>query len=1339
MGDADFTVSGRFTIQNDAGQELNALTNQVNNVQKSFQQAGPAIQSSFGNALKGLESQTKSTGNVLTNTFSKLFPNLSSKISSSLSGAKSAIASFSTSVQSSLQGIVTMGNQVYKQIRFIGTAMVAIFTYKLKNAIQDATSVFMTFDDQMRKVAAVTESTGATFDALTAKAREMGATTSFTAQDAAEAMTLLGQAGFDANEIMASIPATLDLARASMTDLTTTADIMSNIMNGFQIEADDTARVSDVLAKAANATNTDVTQLGNAMKYVAPLAYQVGWSLEETASAAGLLSNAGIKSSMAGTVLRNAISRLLSPTQKASGILASYGITLDSISPKTHNFAQIIDILSQSGMTAGDVMQVFGMRAGPGILAMMNIGTGAIRNMNQTLLQSQGYAKEAADMMDAGWGGAVRRFNDAVESLKLTFGKAFATIFTPFIKAISVLGVAISKLPSPIIYFASAMALAAVGAGTLLTSLAALRFIAPILGAGMEVLTIGSVKIAMGLAKLSAMGGTVGTIFTGIASAVATLVPQFGLIVAGVTAVVAVFYVLEQKTQLVSNSIQFLKDVWTIGTFYLGKAFDGLKEKVTDAVDGIVRSLYDLAKNTWIGKFVDTVIGAYDRLATYLGKVKDSTHESAEAIRAEEARQIESSKNVQGQIKSAHDGTIKSYQMVDEATGQTYASMIENASEYADNVVGANGEIISSNDALIASNNGVAASFAFKMEDTDISSVVSQNYGIDDFNSGIELADGGFIKLNEHGQLIYQTVDGISKILSEMPSMSLKTAEGGTIQTNTDVPRSSGSGRKIKVGAEGQDQNAKDEEYINSPEYTKAQWAKTHPDYTSVDLTKYPGFTAEQIKRIESGEWDKPIDLPDKTRPTKGLSGFEKNAIIARENKLTPEQTGTIPKGIGNSGLPKDSEDYKEYERRINQKSIMQRLNESYEKLKKPSFLTALMSGDNFNDRIPGTENVQSASFDFTNIFKNIELLKEKVGSLDSISLDGIKTTFGNLKENIANSITDIPIVKSTMETLNGVSYESLKTSVKGYADSFVDSISNIPSVKATLETLNSISYEGLKTSVSGYVDSFTNSISNIPSVKSTLETLNSISYDGLKTSVSGYVDSFTNSISNIPSVKATLETLNSISYDSLKTSVQGYMDSFTNSVTNIPSVKSTLETLNSISYDGLKTSIQGYVDSFTTSVSSIPFIKFIMETLNSVSYEGLKTSIMGYASKFLDSIKNIPLVKTTISSINNISFESLLSKIGSVSSAFEGLITAAKDMYSKVAKYVDDAKSLMSSKSSGGSGSSSNLAKATQMTDSEKATRAANNAVYNNNVKINTVNNNGTSTSKLKLKKAGV
>lgn len=1297
MGDADFTVSGRFTIQNDAGQELNALTNQVNNVQKSFQQAGPAIQSSFGNALKGLESQTKSTGNVLTNTFSKLSPNLSSKISSSLSGAKSAIASFSTSVQSSLQGIVTMGNQVYKQIRFIGTAMVAIFTYKLKNAIQDATSVFMTFDDQMRRVAAVTESTGATFDALTAKAREMGATTSFTAQDAAEAMTLLGQAGFDANEIMASIPATLDLARASMTDLATTADIMSNIMNGFQIEAEDSARVSDVLAKAANATNTDVTQLGNAMKYVAPLAYQMGWSLEETASAAGLLSNAGIKSSMAGTVLRNAISRLLSPTQKASGILASYGITLDSISPKTHNFAQIIDILSQSGMTAGDVMQVFGMRAGPGILAMMNIGTGAIRNMNQTLLQSQGYAKEAADMMDAGWGGAVRRFNDAVESLKLTFGKAFATIFTPFIKAISVLGVAISKLPSPIIYFASAMALAAVGAGTLLTSLAALRFIAPILGAGMEVLTVGSVKIAMGLAKLSAMGGTVGTIFTGIASAVATLVPQFGLIVAGVTAVVAVFYVLEQKTQLVSNSIQFLKDVWTIGTFYLGKAFDGLKEKVTDAVDGIVRSLYDLAKNTWIGKFVDTVIDAYDRLATYLGKVKDSTHESAEAIRAEEARQIESSKNVQGQIKSAHDGTIKSYQMVDEATGQTYASMIENASEYADGVTEANdqvitsnGEVISSSGELVTAIGGIKTALS-DISQTDISSInpgAASDLSFDSLASGIELVDGSILTLNEDGQLVIETLDGIVTKLSEVSSASLTTSAGEKLTVlggGTGTYSSSGKPAKKISLSDAKQNNEADTSTANLWAAQTGQSVITlNPDGTvpKPNTRRSYNYTVEEAN-------DTILDT----------SGRPKTAISLAESKQRGEQfsQGTRNKGSGKSTLS-DA-----YIKKLNDKSIMQRLNESYEKLKKPSFLTALMSGDNFNDRIPGTENVQSASFDFTNIFKNIELLKEKVGSLDSISLDGIKTTFGNLKENIANSITDIPIVKSTMETLNSVSYESLKTSVKGYADSFVDSISNIPSVKSTLETLNSISY------------------------------------DGLKTSVSGYVDSFTNSISNIPSVKATLETLNSISYDSLKTSVQGYMDSFTNSVTNIPSVKSTLETLNSISYEGLKTSVSGYVDSFTTSVSSIPFIKFIMETLNSVSYEGLKTSIMGYASKFLDSIKNIPLVKTTISSINNISFASLLSKIGSVSSAFEGLITAAKNMYSKVAKYVDDAKSLMSSKSSGGSGSSSNLAKATKMTDWEKATRAANNAVYNNNVKINTINNNGTSTSKTNLKKAGV
>lgn len=1299
-------------LKNDMSADLAKATASIKTFENGMNSAGKNVSSTFGNMFKGISNQFSSLGSMVSGGIGKAFSGISSKISSALSSAKSSISSFASGSVTALKGLAEAGKKVYDEMGFLGTAMVAIFTVKLKNAIEEATSVFMKFDDQMRKVQAVTESTGTQFDELTAQARLLGATTSFTAQEAADAMTLLGQAGFTANEVIAAMPATLNLARASMTDLGTTANIMSNIMNGFRIGADETERASDVLSKAANATNTNVTELGNAMKYVAPLAYQMSWSLEETASAAGLLSNAGIKSSMAGTVLRNSISRLLSPTAKSQQILQSYGITLDAISPKTHSFAQIIDILAQSGISAADIMTVFGMRAGPGILAMLNIGTGAINNMNQALMNSAGYAQAAADKMDAGWGGTIRRLNDMVESLQLSFGKAFADILTPFLRLVSVIGVAISKLPAPIIYLASAFAIAAVASGTLLIALAALPIVADVFTATLLAVDSGLTLLAASVSSVAGPASALVAILEGLS--VSSIVVGIAGLSAGLVGLGLVLYELEKKTQIFAKTWETLKDLWTIGTYYAGKAFASLKKVVGEAIDGIMESLRRLSEDTWVGRFVDGISNAYDTIAKTLGKWRSDTHETAEAIRAEEAKEAESTANVQKQIENAHNGIVSSYQTVDEATGETYASMIENASEGADEVVGANGEIISSNSDLIASNNDVAASFSYKMEDTDISSIVSQNYGIDDFNNGIELADGGFIKLNEHGQLIYQTVDGISKILANMPSASFETADGGTIRTNTDVPRSEGDGRTIKVGEEGRKQNSEDEDYFNSPEYTEALWAKEHPDYTSVDLTKYPGFSEEQIKKIESGEWDKPIVIPDKKKSTKGMSNYERNVEIARENELTPEQAGTIP----DSYKTKLSQDYKD---ELKKKGLMKKTNGKYDSFMSSAktaltddvgwsgFFKTLLSGnistalggespkdggtfskiwDKLNYKVPGTENLTSGSFDFTGISKSVDTLKEKFGELNSVSFDDLKTRFEGIKEDISNSVSNIPIVKSTMETLNG------------------------------------ISYDGLKNTVQGYIDSFTNSVSNIPVVKSTLETLNTISYDSLLTTIQGYVDSFTNSISNIPIVKSTMETLNTVSYDSLLTTIQGYVDSFTNSVSNIPIVKSTMEILNTVSYDSLLSTIQGYVDSFTTSVSNIPFVKSTMETLNTVSYELLKTKIQGYVTSFANSIKGIPLVKSTIETLNKISFSTLLTKIGNVSSALDGLITTAKNMYNRVMEYVNDAKAAMSSSNDGNSNSKSKTAKASQMTDSEKATRSANNTVYNNNVKANTINN---------------
>lgn len=174
------------------------------------------------------------------------------------------------------------------------------------------------FEYAMAKVGAITNEAADSegFKKLSDKARELGRTTQYTSAQAAEAMQFLGMAGFNTEQILKASPAALNLAIAGNMDLGRTADIASNILTGFNLKAEETTRVADVLAQTSRTTNVNVEMLGETMKYAAPAAAAVGGTLEETAALAGVLGDAGIQATMSGTMLRAAYLRLAAPVGK---------------------------------------------------------------------------------------------------------------------------------------------------------------------------------------------------------------------------------------------------------------------------------------------------------------------------------------------------------------------------------------------------------------------------------------------------------------------------------------------------------------------------------------------------------------------------------------------------------------------------------------------------------------------------------------------------------------------------------------------------------------------------------------------------------------------------------------------------------------------------------------------------------------------------------------------------------------------------------------------------------------------------------------------------------------
>lgn len=278
------------------------------------------------------------------------------------------------------------------------------------------------FEKAMNQVRAVTGATGKDFQDLRDQAKELGATTKFSATQAAEGMGFLAMAGFQTKDIMDAMPGVLDLASAGNMDLARSADIASNILTGYGFKASETARVVDVMAKTFTSTNTDLTQLGEAFKYAGPVAHAAGVKFEQAAAAIGLMGNAGIQASMAGTSLRGAITRLLAPTKQIQDRLNKLGVTVKDTHGNLLPLDDIIRQLEKSGANTGDMMTIFGQRAGPAMLALVDQGSGALVKLTEKLDHAGGTAKRIADIQMEGLQGQLVSLKSAWEGLMIEIG-----------------------------------------------------------------------------------------------------------------------------------------------------------------------------------------------------------------------------------------------------------------------------------------------------------------------------------------------------------------------------------------------------------------------------------------------------------------------------------------------------------------------------------------------------------------------------------------------------------------------------------------------------------------------------------------------------------------------------------------------------------------------------------------------------------------------------------------------------------------------------------------------------------------------------------------------------
>ncbi len=344
-----------------------------------------------------------------------------------------------------------------------------------------AVKSFADFDDRMRLVKAVTKSTAAEFESLTKVAARLGRETSFTAKQVADGMVSLGRMGFSQKEIEQAIQPTLDLARATGTDLGEAADIAANSMRIFGIEAGKMSSVADVLTATANGSAQTLTDLFEALKMAGPQAKAAGENITDTSAAIGVLANLGIKGSLAGTALRKSFSQFAK--SKVQDQLKAVGVeTVDA----SGNLRKMADIMTGVGrvMNAMPTAErlsfaedIFDIR---GSLAGLTLGGNSqeLESFAAMLKNVQGTARNTAEEMDAGLGGGFRKLSSAVEGAMNAVGKALESTLQPLTAKLTDATLAVIKWIEAngrtiTIAAAAAAGLAALGAGLIAVGMAA--------------------------------------------------------------------------------------------------------------------------------------------------------------------------------------------------------------------------------------------------------------------------------------------------------------------------------------------------------------------------------------------------------------------------------------------------------------------------------------------------------------------------------------------------------------------------------------------------------------------------------------------------------------------------------------------------------------------------------------------------------------------------------------------------------------------------------------------------------------------------------------------------
>ena len=452
------------------------------------------------------------------------------------------------------------------------------------------------FDSAMSKVAAVSGATGSEMDALREKAREMGSKTKFSASEAAEAMNYMAMAGWKTNDMLSGIEGIMNLAAASGEDLASTSDIVTDALTAFGLSASDSGHFADILAAASSNANTSVSMMGETFKYAAPVLGSLGYSAEDSAIAIGLMANAGIKSSQAGTALRSAITNLAKPTDTVASAMEQYGISLTDSSGKMYSLRELMEQLRQKlgGLSEAEQAQaaasLFGKEAMSGMLAIINGSpvdfeklSNAIDTCSDTVDGYNGTTEKMAAVMQDNLAGQVTILKSQLEELAISFSDILMPTIRSIVSRIQELVDKLNQLDPRTKETIAKIALVAAALGPMLVVL------------GKTISSVGTVFSAVSKlpALFSAVQGGIGAITGALGVSLGPLLA----IIAAVAALVAAFvHLWKTNDEFKSNII----GIWE----QIKSTFTELTQGITDRLNALgfdFESFTDVLKAAWDG------------------------------------------------------------------------------------------------------------------------------------------------------------------------------------------------------------------------------------------------------------------------------------------------------------------------------------------------------------------------------------------------------------------------------------------------------------------------------------------------------------------------------------------------------------------------------------------------------------------------------------------------------------------------------------------------------------------------------------------------------------------